>query len=198
MKKISKDKKDTLILLGLGTAFFCVFATQFFAAGQQKRIASHKSELGKIKNNNSKLQRLLNREALITREYDEVKNQIKALEKYMAEGDPYSWVLLKMEEFNRGYVQVKARVQAGKVDQHPLFPDFKFEVIRFKVVGEAPFHELGSYISDLENSNPFYRIENLTISEKNGVPSIIRDHSYNEVLSFNFDLVVMIKNQPRS
>ena len=198
MKKISKDKKDTLILLGIGTAFFCAFAIQFFVAGQRQKINSHKSQLGKIERDNSKLQRLLSKKESIISDYTAALSQIETLEEYMADGDPYTWALLKMEEFNRDYANVRARIQAGKVDQKPLLPGFNFQVIRFGVIGEAPFHELGAYVSDLENSNPFYRIENLSIEQKNGVPAIIRGRSYNESLSFNFDLVVIIKRKSGS
>lgn len=194
MKKLSKDKRDSLILTSIGTLFFCVFALQFFVAGQQKKISSYRSELGSIGKKDSKLNRLISREALITRDYEQSLSRLKLLEEYMAIGDPFSWIISRKEKFDRDHNEVKTSVRAGRIDQHPIFPDFQYEVIRFKIVGTAPFHEIGKYVSGLENSNPLFRIENLTMNEKNGIPPVTSD-AYNEVLDFSFDLLLMIKGQ---
>lgn len=199
MRKLSKDKKDSLILTSLGTVFFCVFALQFFVAGQQKSIRNFENEIKKMKGNVSKLNKLNSMEQLITRDFNTATNKISRLESFMAQGDPFSWVIAKTEEFNRNHSSVNLTVRTGNRDQHPVFPGFEYESMRFKIVGDATFHELGSFISDIENTNPFVRIENLQMSENNGIPPTgTSSWEPDERLDFSFDFVVLLKGQEGS
>ncbi len=195
MKKISKDKQDALILTIIGSIFYCVFALQFFVAGQKKRIENYQQEAGKLESNISGANRRTSRSQIITRDHEYSLSKLKELEKFMISGDPYAWMLSRTEEFKNRFKDTGLyfNVQRPSLDQTSIFPDFKYNVLRFKVYGKATFHDLGSFIASLEEANPFFRVEKLNMTQKNGVPPVSQQ-PLTESLDFSFDLVAMLSD----
>lgn len=194
MKKLTKDKKDSLILTVLGTGFYCVFALQFFVTGQNKRIENLKKQDLALEDKISNLNRLNSREALIVRDHDFSLAKLEELKQFTISGsDPYSWMLSRTEEYKQKYKDLTFNPNRPVVDETPIFPGFTYEVVRFKISGKGYFHDLGSFINDLENANPFFRVEKISLGQKNGVPPVSVDGLI-EILDFSFDLVVVLNN----
>lgn len=196
MKNLSKDKKDALILTVMGTVFYCVFALQFFVTGQKKRIENYSKEVGKLEKKVSDLNRLTSKSDMINRDFNTAEAKLEKLEEYMISGDPFTWMISRMQEFRNGHKEVFFSFSRPSLDQTSIFPDLGFEVMRFPVSGKATYHDLGSFIADLESKNPFFRVEKLSMSQKNGVPPVAGAST--EVLDFYFELVAMLANQKDS
>lgn len=196
MKNLSKDKKDALILTVMGTVFYCVFALQFFVTGQKKRIENYSKEVGKLEKKVSDLNRLTSKSDMINRDFNTAEAKLEKLEEYMISGDPFTWMISRMQEFKNSHPNVNFNFSRPSLDQTSIFPDLGFEVMRFPVNGRTTYHDLGSFIAELESKNPFFRVEKLSMSQKNGVPPVAGAST--EVLDFYFELVAMLANQKDS
>ena len=68
-----------------------------------------------------------------------------------------------------------------------MLPNFPYKQIRFEIIGNGYFHDIGKFIADLENKFPHMRIINLTIDTALGAETA------GEKLSFRMEIAALVK-----
>ena len=186
MNKISKEKRDQLILVCLGAAV-AVAALWFFVINSQKRTLADiqiKTKEAQAKVTNA--EKALKSGASIDEDLASKVRDLKAIEDTMAFGDMYSWVITTMNRFTAAHkvaIPLFSREIVGEVAMIPKFP---YKAATFQLKGNAFYHDFGKFLADLENSFPYVRVQNLEF-----LPGTTGDDR--EKLDIRFEIVTLIK-----
>ncbi len=185
MNKLSKAKRDQLILVGLGTGFmliligFGLIRSQYATiSGINSRVAAARSELDSMQASSKKASNISSQVTNLTATLAQTESDL-------ASGDPAQWIYNSIRNFKERYqvdVAVTSQLSVGEVNFLPHFP---YKQIQVTVGGKAYYHDLGKFIADFENSFPHARIANLNIEPDDS------SGKGGEKLAFRMELVVL-------
>lgn len=191
MNKLSKEKQQQLIAVAMAGVVVIGLLYFFVISAQGKSKAGKKAEIESTQQAVDEATKLKKDTPAIQQQLDEVMARQDAMEKNMAAGDLYSWVILTVNDFKAkgGYrVQIpyfsrEERVGIG------MYGDFPYEAVKYQLKGNGFFHDIGKFLADFENAFPFIRVQNIDITPEGGVST----GPEAEKLSFKFEIVVPLK-----
>jgi hypothetical protein len=194
-KKLSKEKRQQLVLAVIGT----VVVLGALGFGLIRWQYSHITKLAeaKIKADDEldRMERSISRKSQVMAEFADVSKDLSELEKDMAPAaDPYSWFFNLVRSFRSEYGKVEIAVLAPtvNVEDMNLFPKFEYKQAVLSVSGKAHYHDLGTFLADVENRFPHMRVLNLDL-KLNTEPTSGADR---ERLAFSLDFVALIRPTP--
>jgi hypothetical protein len=165
--KISKEKQNVMVGIGMGTVmviiaiYFVVIRAQGESlATASKAIADKEVEVNKAKAAIATAKVLLDDLMVIT-------NRLSKDEIMMAPAnDKLAWFVGTLSTFTAKYqnqvnIPHKSQPQVTPVMMYSSFP---YASATFPIRGDAFFHQIGRFVSDLENQYPFFRIQRLQLS----------------------------------
>lgn len=190
MKKLSKEKRDHLILVALSTVV-AVVALWYLVITTQKKaledIAKNTlEEQGKVAN----AQRLVSITSEIQKGLETSQQDLKTIESGLASGDMYSWIILTINRFRADRkVEIPQFSREVQTDVGVL-PKFPYRAALFNVRGSAYFHDLGKFVADFENAFPYIRVQNLEMEPAGN--SSATSTGDPEKLAFKMEIVTLV------
>src|SRR6185312_15753123 len=196
MARLSKDKRDKLILVAIGTIAISVGLWLGVVRTRNDQLKTSRTALGKARDKLDKARKVVSLAAQAQADMEAATNKLGLIEETMASGDLYSWAYLLLEKARGGHdvniIEV-ARPAKGEVGVLAQFP---YEAAIFSVRGMGYYHEFGKFLADFENRFPYFRVQNLSLSGgsegSTGASSSVAQ-SGEEKLSFKMDIVALIK-----
>lgn len=192
MKNLSKEKRERLVLVIIGTLVIMV-AIYYGVIGAQrttlvKTLQTVKDEESRVNNG----QRLAGSVAQLQKSIEASEDRLKAIEGNMASGDMYSWIILTINTFkeNGGYrvdIPTFSREINGEIGMLTKFP---YRAAIFSVRGSAHFHDFGRFVADLENAFPYIRLQNIELDP--GSSTFGNASEDPEKLGFRMELVTLV------
>jgi hypothetical protein len=189
MTRLTKQKRDQLILVGIGTVILCV-AIYFLAVApgmeSLEEMAKGSTELiGKI----NAAEKDAKDAPLLAARFVATSNLLHEIEAPMATGDIYSWIIQTMIDFRELHKEINinqvSKETLGEVD---MFPKFPYKAARFTVKGVGRYADIGKFIADFENRYPFFKIQNLDIT-----PEARNLGEDAEKLDFTLEIMALVK-----
>ena len=189
MNKLSKEKRDQLILVVLVT--IVVLSCLWF---------------GLIKIQQAKLQVIAAKKEALQHKLHDMENAVKGAqqigadlakagatlreqEENMASGDLYGWMTTTIREFRLPYKVEIANYTDYLRGDMTMFPSYPYKQITMRLSGSAYYHDLGQFVSDFENRFPHARIQNLSLQPMSGLIS-----TDPQKLGFEFDVIALEKS----
>ena len=189
MKKLPKEKRDKIILVCMGTTVVVAGLWYAVISSQQKTLktmgALRDSEETKVQN----AERLVSTVNAIEKRLLESSQRLQAVEKNMASGDMYSWVIANINRFKEGYNIEIPQYGRESIDDVGLLPKFPYRAAFFKLRGTALYRDFGRFIADLENKFPYMRVQNIEIEP---VSQTAGANETPERLSFRMEIVALV------
>jgi len=189
LSKLPKEKLNRLILVILATLiaiaglYFGLIRRQnenLVRLAQQKAAAAKKLQV---------IRDAIHRADQIKAQLDEAKTTLTAAESDIASGDLYAWVIDWLRQYKAPYkVEIPQFSQLGAPADVNLLPRFPYKQTTLTVAGTAHYHDLGRFLSDLENQFPHVRLLNLSLDVNAISPS-----AETETLTFKLDIVTLAK-----
>ena len=196
MIRLSKDKRDKLILVAIGA--IAVIAGLWFGIIKTRReqIVQSKSKLLKAMDKLEKAKRVVSHGAQAEQDMEAATRRLATIEDTMASGDLFSWALSLRDKACAGHdVTIIDVARPGKAEVGVL-AQFPYEAAIFSLRGSAYYHDLGKFLADFENRFPYFRAQNLSLGTGSG-GAVGTDSSASrlgdEKLSFKMDIVALIK-----
>ena len=192
MNKLSKEKRDHLILVTLITAIVAAglwFGLIKFQNGNLRLLASKKQAAEQTLRDVENAIKTADR---LEAELAEASRSLSELEESMASGDLYAWMINTILQFKLAYKVEIPQFSTILPGEMGLLPRFPYKQVTMTINGSAYFHDLGKFISDFENRFPHIRIQNLEMEPVSGLVSGDR-----EKLTFKMDIVALIKSGTR-
>lgn len=189
MKHLSKEKKQHLLLVVIGTVGVLVGIWFGLISWQQGRIAKLTSERDATRIELDGMTDTLKRSEKIAEELTFEKERLAEAESQMASGDLYAWIINTVRGFKARHARVDIpQYSTILVGNTTLLPKFPYKQATLTVAGRAYYHDLGNFIADFENEFPYIRVQNLELE-----PAQSADGGYSEMLAFRMDLIALVK-----
>jgi hypothetical protein len=189
MNKLSKEKRNQLVLVGMGTAM--VMAALWFALIklQLTKLKSVGVKINAAQQEIEKDQKVSHQAAQIETELKDSNTKLQSVEGTMPSGDLFYWFISHLKAFNVASYKVDMpQISQPMVGEVPVFPNYPYHQVAVSVSGTAYYFDIGKFVADFENQFPCARLQNLTLEPGGGATPDDK-----EKLSFHMDIVVLLK-----
>jgi hypothetical protein len=186
MNHLTKQQKERLGAIALGTVVIMALLWYFGVMATQAQLARTRE------NTQSVLKTLRDAEAEIGRGM-EISEQLQARSELLnkreatlaPDRDAYAWIIGQINPFiqSRKGVNIYSYSQP-EVSDAGIFQNYPYKWATFHLRGTGYYYEFGRFFADLENSFPYFRVQNVAIAV-NTTPGADA-----EKLAYAFDLVV--------
>jgi Tfp pilus assembly protein PilO len=167
MNKLSKDKRDKLILTIIAIIGVLGVLYTFILGAQKDSLYSLQTQIMGAKDKVSKAERLVKSEEFVQRNLAESQRQLEARTRDMTPpGKDYYWFFKMLDEFrehqdlNLGFI---VEITQPEFIEVGLLPKFPFKAASFGVRLHGQYQEIGKFIADLENTYPYFRVQNVRV-----------------------------------
>lgn len=190
MKNLPKEKRDRLILIGLGTLIVLIAVWYGLVSTQKKSLAAIQKRALEQRDKVGSAQRLINSTGDLEKSLEVTTKKLRSIEQGMASGDMYSWIILTVNRFRADRnVDIPQFSREVTIDVGVL-PKFPYKAALFSVRGTAYFHDLGKFIADFENAFPYLRLQNLELEP--AASSSATSTGDAEKLAFKMEIVTLV------
>jgi hypothetical protein len=168
MNKLSKEKRDKLVLTSLAIAAVLGTLYTFVLGAQKETLARVEQQILSTKDKLNKAERLVRSAPIIEVQLGKSRELLEAKQAGMApQGQYYYWFLQlvdnyrKKENLKPDFIVDLTQpefIEAG------LLPKFPFKAASFGVRLNGRFQDIGRFVADLENCFPYFRVQNIRMS----------------------------------
>jgi hypothetical protein len=201
--KLPKEKKDRLTLVVVCGFAICVGI--WFGLIQTRRTALNltQTKLTRARNLLDQENTWLKKADSIETEMERTLKVVQEIEANMASAnDPFAWSYVFLDKARSGHDNIEIREvlrpekkESDRKKEVGIFADFPYNAVVFTVSGAAYYHEFGDFIADFENRFPYFRIQNISLSNPSepGAGAEGSTRLAKEKLLFRMDVVALIK-----
>jgi hypothetical protein len=194
--KLSKDKRDRIILVVLLTLAVSWGLWQFVVRTRTSGLAAQRLELDKQRRDLAQAEDWIERAQAVEEEMTEALEGLAKVEDQLANRvDPYAWSYLLLDTIRRSHPALRGLDVAGKPSVGPvrLLPDYPYEAATFTVVGRGHYHEFGRFLAQFENEYPFFQLQNIELTSRSMMTDSQAIRDEREMLNLKFDVVALLK-----
>jgi len=187
MKRLPPEKRNKLILIIIGTVAL-VGLIYFFLITPEKD--DRQKLAGEVKNASAQLEvikKAIKQADANASMADAMQTALDKAEEDIAYGDLYAWTYDTIRRFKTGYHVEIPSIGQPVLGDTDIIPSFPYKQIRIKVKGFGYYHDIGKFLSDLENKFPHVRVVNLAMDPATGIDAAP------EKLAFQVELVALVK-----
>ena len=188
MAKLSKEKRDQIILIGLGTGITLALIWYFLISSQLEANRNLETKISDTQKKVETAKNLISKKATFETELEGLGKVLVQIEKAMVSGDPRAWMNRTLGEFGAGYQVDIPQIASPTIKPLELLPQFPYEAAVFRIQGEAYYHDLGEFVADFENRFPYKQLRNLALT-----PSPAKGETTTELLQFEMEIVALMK-----
>jgi hypothetical protein len=185
MNKLPKEKRDQLILVGMGTLILLVLIGLGLIRPQYSSISAINTQINAKRDHLQSMEDTIKKADTVSAQLADLTYTLTQTEHDMVSGDPTQWIYNTIRNFKEHYkvvISVTSQLSMGEVD---LLPHFPYKQLKVTVGGTAYYHDLGKFIADFENTYPHARIANLTLEPVGG------GGDSSEKLAFRMDIIAL-------
>jgi hypothetical protein len=185
MNRLPKEKRDQLVLVGMGTLFLLILICYGLIRPQYDNISGINNQIDKKRTDLQKMEETIKKADTVSTQLADLTYTLSQAEGDLVSGDPAQWIYNTIRNFKEHYkveISVNSQLSMGEVD---LLPHFPYKQLKVTVGGTAYYHDLGKFIADFENAFPHARFANLTLEPVGGTG----DNS--EKLTFRMDIIAL-------
>lgn len=191
MSKLSKDKRDKIILVGIVTAAASAAIWLLVIKSQNETLKNVRAEVIKSRDQLKRGQVALTTQAQINENFEKAAEKLKQRESTMAApNDMYSWLIQTLNSFRTGYRVDIPQFGRELPSEVGIFPKFPYRAALFNVKGSAYYHDFGKFLADFENAFPYIRVQNIELEsaiESGG------SREAGEKLNFKMELLTLVR-----
>jgi hypothetical protein len=183
MIKLSKEKQQQLILVGLGSVAVIVALYFLVIADQAENLVKLNVGIVGVNKELTNVYEVFNSGRKVQEDLQAFTNELAQVEsKMIPANDSLAWIHSTLRAFMSSYSKDSINVTVSVPPSAPadvkLFPNFPFKASTFTLEGEARFHQFGRFLADFENGFPYFRVVRFTVApatgEENANPERVR------------------------
>jgi hypothetical protein len=186
--KLPKEKQQHLILVGLVTVVACAGLWFGLIERQKSSMATLNTKKLQTEAKVLSMKTLIRADDRIAADLEAAERKLSDIEATFADGDLYSWFILKLREFQASYPVDTPQIGRELRGEVKLLPRFPYEQATYSVRGTALYEDLGRFLADFENKFPYAWLANLELE-----PDYSPNATDLEKLTFKIDVSVLIK-----
>jgi len=189
MKNLSKEKRNQLVLVIMGTAGVIAGLWLGLISAQQDSLRALAENKATAQNKLQQIKQTIEMAEAIDCQLDQAGKRLAKIEATMASGDLYSWAINTIRQFKLTYkVEIPQFSQIDGPKEVNMLPGFPYRQVNMTISGTALFYDFGKFVADFENQFPYLRVLNLTLE-----PASASVASERERLSFKMEVAALVK-----
>lgn len=191
MKKLSKEKRLQLVLIGLMTAGIVVGLWLGVVSMQKAKLRQIAQASDGVQHEMDKIQKVVVEASQLQVALGAATNRLNGIEEDIPSGssDLFAWIVSSLKKFNvPSYKVDMPQISAPSLGDVRMFPKFPYNQAVVTVSGSAYYYEFGKFVADLENHFPYLRVENLNLE-----PGFGSNPDEREKLAFHMEIVTLVK-----
>jgi len=202
MNKMSKDKRDKLLLVCIGAIGLCSVLYFLIITDDQDVIAELGQKMVAVQVKKANSESLLKKQADKEAALEEAKKVLMQKQTDMfkpGEKDHvrYLQILTKRSFTNNLTVD---KIVLPEVTEAGVLPQFPFTAQRIHVVMLGAYQDFGRFLAEFENAYPYIRVQGLGIQpdirvQMGATPTDAASVAATEQLRFEFNLIVLVGSQ---
>ena len=185
MNKLPKEKRDRLILVGMGTLILLILIIFLLIRPLYAAVSDTNTQIRDARNRLQSMENTIKLADTVSAQLGDLTGTLTQAEGDLVSGDPAQWIYNTIRNFKEHYkveISVNSQLSVGETDVLPHFP---YKQLKVTVGGKAFYHDLGKFIADFENTFPHARITNLTLDLAGGAGDDA------ERLNFRMDIIAL-------
>ena len=192
MSKITKDKRNKIILIGVGTLVVAGALWFLLLNAQQGALKKAQADATKNREQLEAGQRTVQSQAAMKEEFEAASRALRQREMVMAPpNDMYLWHIETLNKFRLGYKVEIPQFGRELMADVGVLPKFPYTAAIFNVRGSAHYHEFGKFLADFENAHPYIRVQNITLEPASG--DAASSTEAREKLTFKMELLTLVR-----
>lgn len=198
MNKLSKDKRDKLILTIIGTVGIVAVLYFFVLSDMKDEHATLGTKIFSTKDRIDKAERVINRQATFNQEMAALKGALNTRQAQMPRpGEDHVWFLKIMEDRRGAYNLDINEIRNPEAWDPGVLPNFPFKGVSFNVTLVGGYTDFGRFLADFENEFPFMRVQLMSVipDAQPGPPGSGIATQDTGKLRINFRVISLIKTQ---
>jgi Tfp pilus assembly protein PilO len=168
MNKLSKEKRDRLILICILIAGIVGGLYTFVLGAQKEELATLQTQITGAKSKVDKADVLVRSSATIEARLTEAKKLIDSRQEKMAPpGQYYYWFLKLIDQFRKDEkldTSFIVDITQPEFVEGGLLPRFPYRAASFGLRLNGHFHDIGKFVAAVENAYPYFRVQNIRIT----------------------------------
>jgi len=192
MNRLSKEKKNQLVLVGIVFAIVLVGLWFGLISVLQKKAAQIAKDRDAAEQKLTLVRNSIANAGALEAQVGEAAARLAKLETSMASGDLYSWAINTLRQFKQPYDRVEIP-QFSQIDgpkATSMLAGFPYQQASLSIGGTAYFTDFGQFLADFENRFPYVRVQNLQLEPLAAVAASPSEHGK---LSFRMDIIALVK-----
>jgi Tfp pilus assembly protein PilO len=198
MNKLSKDKRDKLILICLAVVGVISVLYFFVLSDMKDEQATLGTKIFSIKDKIDKSDRLMKHQRDLQARLDGLKQSLELREVEMPRpGEDHVWFLKIMEARRTKYNLDISDIRNPEAWDPGVLPKFPFKGVSFNVTIVGAYADFGKFLADFENDFPYMRVQLISIVPDSPIapPGTTAVADDGGKLRFNFRVISLIKSQ---
>jgi Tfp pilus assembly protein PilO len=195
--RLSKEKRDRLILVILLTVAICVGLWYGIITTRNARLEETRASIRAVIDKLEKARTLVKQSQKAEAQLAAAIEKLKVVEDSMASGmDHYTWAILLLEKARAGHDVKIIEVTRPVKGEVGMLAQFPYQAAIFTVRGAGHYHDFGKFLADFENSFPYFRVQNLSLApilESLAASEGTTAATGEENVSFRMEIVALIK-----
>jgi hypothetical protein len=199
MSKLPKDKRDKIILIGMGTAVACAAVWFLLINAQRATLERVRKEAVKSREQLATGEKTLKSQVAVNDEFEAASQALRKRESEMASpSDMFLWHITTLNSFRAPYKVEIPQFGKDLPGEVNCFPKFPYHAASFTVRGTATYHDFGKFLADFENSFPYIRVQNIELDPAaadmvHGNEGKEKSKEVREQLNFKMELLTLVR-----
>jgi Tfp pilus assembly protein PilO len=187
MKRLSKEKRDQLILVCIVTLMVLVGLWYMLIRSQKESLRALHDQRVKKEKKFVEMQAEIKKTAAVEAQLKDVSAKLWNREQDMVSGDYYATLVNTVRRFKIPYkLDIPQFSPAASVTEVDLLPKFPYKQVRIAISGTGYYEDIGRFIADFENEYSASRIVNLELTPSTGPLDT------KEKLTFRMEIVSLV------
>jgi Tfp pilus assembly protein PilO len=187
MKRLSKQKRDQLILVSIVTLAVLAAIWFLLIRSQQESLQGLRAQKAKTENDSIGMGDKVKSADAVKAQLAQVNAKLAEKEEDMVSGDYYASLVNTVSKFKLRYnLEIPQFSPAASVTDCDLLPKFPYKQVRIVISGSGYYEEIGKFIADFENEYATTRIVNLELTPYAGPLDA------KEKLTFRMEIVSLV------
>lgn len=187
MKRLSKEKRDQLILVCIVTLMVLVGLWYMLIRSQKESLQALRNQKVTKEKKAADMEAEIKKTAAVVTELNDVSTKLWNREQDMVSGDYYATLVNTVRRFKIPYkLDIPQFSPAASVTEVDLLPKFPYKQVRIAISGTGYYEDIGRFIADFENQYSASRIVNLELTPSSGPVDA------KEKLTFRMEIVSLV------
>jgi Tfp pilus assembly protein PilO len=186
MNRMTKQQKERIGMIAFGTVVIIAVLWIFGVMAKQTELERTREKTRMVRKTLKDAEAEMSRGQEIAAKLQMRSDILAKREATLApDRDAYAWIIQQINPFIQSMAGVNIPTYSQpEVNDLGILPGFPYKWATFHLRGSGYYYEFGRFFADLENTFPYFRVQNLAISA-NSTPGVDP-----EKLAYTFDLVV--------